>query len=132
MDLETVILSEVSQAEKDKYHDTTYMWNLKKDIQINLFIKQKQGHRCRKQIYGYQGDWRGRDKLGDWDYTYTLLCILCTYKQVTNKDLLHSNRFPSTGNFKQYSVMTCMGIDSEKYYRYITDLFCCTEETNTL
>ena len=111
MDLETIILSEVSQAEKDKYF--TYMQNLKKDIQINLFTKQKQGHRSRKQIYGYQGDWRGRDKLGDWDYTYTLLCILCTYKQVTNKGLLYS-----TGNFTQYSVMTCMGIDSEKDYIY--------------
>ena len=30
MDLEVVILSEVSQTEKYKYHDTTYMWNLKK------------------------------------------------------------------------------------------------------
>ena len=31
MDLEIIILSEVSQAEKDKYHDVTDMWNLKKD-----------------------------------------------------------------------------------------------------
>ena len=30
MDTETVILSEVCQTEKDKYHDITYMWNLKK------------------------------------------------------------------------------------------------------
>ena len=31
MDLEIIILSEVSQAEKDKYRITiTYMWNLKK------------------------------------------------------------------------------------------------------
>ena len=30
MDLEIVILSEVSQTEKDKYHDIAYMWNLKK------------------------------------------------------------------------------------------------------
>ena len=30
MDLEIIILSEVSQTEKDKYHDITYMWNLKK------------------------------------------------------------------------------------------------------
>ena len=28
--LEIVILSEVSQTEKDKYHDIAYMWNLKK------------------------------------------------------------------------------------------------------
>ena len=29
MDLEIIILSEVSQTEKDKYH-ITYMWNLKR------------------------------------------------------------------------------------------------------
>ena len=31
MDLEMIILSEVSQIEKDKYHDIAYMWNLKSD-----------------------------------------------------------------------------------------------------
>ena len=30
MDLEIEILSEVSQTEKDGYHDITCMWNLKK------------------------------------------------------------------------------------------------------
>ena len=30
MDLEMLILSEISQTEKDKYHDTPYMWTLKK------------------------------------------------------------------------------------------------------
>ena len=37
--------------------------------QMNLFTKQKETHRNRKQIYGYQrgkGS-RGRDKLGGWD-----------------------------------------------------------------
>ena len=35
-------------------------------VQINLFVKQKQSHRCRKQIYGYQGQNQlGKDKLGD-------------------------------------------------------------------
>ena len=29
MDLEIIILSEVSQTEEDKYHDIAYMWNLK-------------------------------------------------------------------------------------------------------
>ena len=29
MELETLILSEVSQKEKDKYHDITYTWKLK-------------------------------------------------------------------------------------------------------
>ena len=43
MDLEIVILSEVSQTQKDKYHDIAYMWNLKKkkSVQMNLFKKQK-------------------------------------------------------------------------------------------
>ena len=39
MDLEVIILSEVSQTEKDKY-DIAYMWNLKKMVQMNLFTKQ--------------------------------------------------------------------------------------------
>ena len=29
-DLEIIILSKVSQTEKDNYYDITYMWNLKK------------------------------------------------------------------------------------------------------
>ena len=44
VDRETVLLSEISQTEKEKYpYDSTYMWNLKKKkrIQMNLFIKQK-------------------------------------------------------------------------------------------
>ena len=31
MQLEIIILNEVSQKEKDKYHIITYMWNLKYD-----------------------------------------------------------------------------------------------------
>ena len=59
MDLEIIMLSEVSQTEEDKYH-ITYVWNLKK---MNLFIKQKQTHRHRKQTYGGGG----RDKFEIWD-----------------------------------------------------------------
>ena len=32
MMLEIIILSEISQKEKDKYHDISDMWNLKYDI----------------------------------------------------------------------------------------------------
>ena len=42
------------------------MWNLKSDT-YELFTKQKQIHRFRKQTYGYQrGKMRWRDKLGGW------------------------------------------------------------------
>ena len=35
---------------------------------MNLFIKEKQIYRHRKQTYGYQrGKAEGRDKLGVWD-----------------------------------------------------------------
>ena len=53
------------------------MWNLifffKK--QMNLYTKQKETNRCRKQTYGYQrGKVEGRDKLEVWSsivvYTY--------------------------------------------------------------
>ena len=56
MDLEIIVLSEVkSDRERQISYDTTYMWNLKKMIQMNLFTKQKQTHRLREPIYGYQG-----------------------------------------------------------------------------
>ena len=38
MDLESVILSEVSQTEKEKYH-VPYMWNLKRNYTNELIYK---------------------------------------------------------------------------------------------
>ena len=68
MDLEAIILREVSQTEKDNVsHDITYVWNLKKMIQMNLYTKQKWTHRHRKQTYCYQRGKGRRDKLGIWD-----------------------------------------------------------------
>ena len=57
-----------SGRERQILYDITYMWNLKKKKQINLFTKQKQTHRHRRQTYGYQrGKGKGRDTLGVWD-----------------------------------------------------------------
>ena len=39
MDLEIIRLNEVSQTEKDKYHISLNIWNLKKLIQMSLFSK---------------------------------------------------------------------------------------------
>ena len=65
MDTEIIILSAVSQRQIS--YDITYMWNIK-NVQMNLFTKQKQTHRVRKQTYGYQRQKvGGRDKLGSWD-----------------------------------------------------------------
>ena len=41
VELEIIILSEVSQTKKRQMsYDTTYMWDLKSIIQMNIFIKQ--------------------------------------------------------------------------------------------
>ena len=41
--LEIIILSELSHLDRERQisYDITYMWNLKKMIQMNLFTKQK-------------------------------------------------------------------------------------------
>ena len=56
VDLEIIIVYEVSQTEKDKSNIICYPLHVEsnKIIQMNLFTKQKQTHRHRKQIYGYQ------------------------------------------------------------------------------
>ena len=42
MDLEIVILSEVSQTQKDKYHMVSLICGIyKKRVQMNLFTKQQ-------------------------------------------------------------------------------------------
>ena len=62
---------------------------------MNLFTKQKQSHKCKKQTYGHHWDSGGGI---NWEIgidIHTLLCI----KQITNKDLLYS-----TENSTQYSL----------------------------
>ena len=67
MDIEIIILSEVSQTKANIIWYHLYVES-KKLIQMNLFTKQKQTHRLRNQTYSYQrGKVRGRDKLGGWD-----------------------------------------------------------------
>ena len=63
MDLESIMLSKVSQTEKAKYPVITYMWNIK--IKQMYITKQKQTHRYRKQTSGYQqgeGREEGQDR----------------------------------------------------------------------
>ena len=55
MNLELVILSEVSQSEKEISYDIACIWNLKKMIQMYLFTQQKETHRLGKETYGCQG-----------------------------------------------------------------------------
>ena len=57
MDLGTVILTEVSQSEKQKYYITSLIGGIKKQItQMTFLTKQKETHRFRRQTYDCQGD----------------------------------------------------------------------------
>ena len=59
MQLDILVLSEISQKEEDKYHMITYIWNLKYGT-IYLSTKQKQPQGHREQACCYQGGgWEG-------------------------------------------------------------------------
>ena len=47
-----IILSKVSQKEKDKYHIISLMWGISNMTQMNLSTKQKQTQRHREQTCG--------------------------------------------------------------------------------
>ena len=56
-DLENVMLSEVSQAEKEKHPMTPLICGIQKEmIQMNLLTKQKEIHRLRKRTCGCPGE----------------------------------------------------------------------------
>ena len=74
MDLEIIILSEVSRKEKDKYHMIPLICGIQKDDINNLFTKQTDRHR--KQTCGFQGGEmgkRGTGSLGLADANYYIL-----------------------------------------------------------
>ena len=67
MDPEMIILSKISQTEKDNTMQYHLHVESKKMIPMNFFIKQKQTHRHIKESFGYQrGREMERDKLGIW------------------------------------------------------------------
>ena len=78
MDLENVIQNEVSQKETNAHYVLTLISGLQKIGQMIFFAKQKQRHRCREQMYGYQaGKDEGWNELVDWGqpiYTIDTMC----------------------------------------------------------
>ena len=67
MQLEIIILSEVSHKEKGKYHMISRTYGIQNMTQMNLSVKQKQSYGHREQTCGCQGGGgRGRDGVGDW------------------------------------------------------------------
>ena len=77
---------------------------------MNLFTKQKESHRCRKQTYGFQGGSGGEI---NWEIGIDIYIVLYI-KQITKRNLLYS-----TGNSTQYSVITYMGKESKEEWIYV-------------
>ena len=55
---------------------------------MNLFTKQKQSHKCRKQTYGYPGEKSRRGQGENWEIRIDIYALVCI-KQITNKNLLY-------------------------------------------
>ena len=74
MDLEIIILTEIRQKEKDKYHMISFICGIQNMTQMNLSKKQKQAHRHREQTCGCQRGggvrekWTGSLGLADVNY----------------------------------------------------------------
>ena len=56
MDLETVIQSEVSQKEKNKYRMLMHVCGTRKMVQMSLFAGQNLRHRCREETWTPRGE----------------------------------------------------------------------------
>ena len=110
MDLESVILSELSQREKEKYCMTSLLCGLRKEmILMNLLTKEKETHRLREQNYGCR--WVGT--VGEFGVD---MCTLLYLKWINNKDLLQS-----TWNSAQCYVAAWIGEEfgGERIHVYV-------------
>ena len=125
-DLEGIMLIEISQTEKAKYHMISLIWGIKNMTQMNLFTKQKQTHRLRKKPYGYRrGKVREKDKLGVWDWPiYTNICQTDNQKGPAeeHKELCwkHCHNLYGKRTWKRTDIRLC-----------ITESRFCTPKTNT-
>ena len=87
IDLKTVIQSEVSQKQKNKYRILTHICGIQKNGTDELVCKAEIETQTREHTYGYQGG-RGGGGGRNWEIgidTYTLICI----KWINNKNLLY-------------------------------------------
>ena len=106
-----IILIEVSQKEKDKYHMISLICGVYKNNTSELIYKTETDSQTSKTNLRFpkREGWRGINQEVRIN-RYTLIYI----KSIINKDLLYS-----TGNSTQHSVITYMGKESEKEFSYM-------------
>ena len=102
MDLEIIILNEVSQKKTDRQipYDITYMWNLKYDTN-ELIYETETDSQTQTTTCGCQGG-GGRGGM-DWEFGISR-CKLLYRDWINNKVLLYS-----TGKYIQYPVINHNG-----------------------
>ena len=66
VDLEIVILSEVSQTERQISYDVAYMWNLKNGTNEPIYKREIESQMQKTNLW-LLGERGVRDTLGDWD-----------------------------------------------------------------
>ena len=124
MDLESVILSKVSQMEKENYHMTALICGIEKEmIQMNLLAKQKEIHRLRKQTHGHWG-WRGGWGLQEGHECTAVFRV--------------ANQWESTGQHRELCSRLCASLDGRGVWGRMDTCLCmaeslhCSPETTTL
>ena len=70
MDLEIIILTEVSQTEKDISYDTAYMWNLKQWYRWTYLKNRNRVTDAEEHQRGYQRGKKVSDKTGRFRFMY--------------------------------------------------------------
>ena len=114
MDLEIILLSKVSQKEKDKYHKISLMRNLKYDTNDNFYETKANSQMENRHVVSKQGvEGRARGSLGAWDEQVQTL----TYRMDTQG--------PTVEHRELYSV-SCDTIMGKDIYICITESLCYT------
>ena len=114
MDLDIIILSEVSQTMKDKYHMISLICGILKKDTNELFYSRTEtdSQTLKNHLWFPKGTGGGgRDRLGVWDWHMHTVVYAITGHIL---DLRYS-----IGNSTQYSVIICMGKESEKEWMYV-------------
>ena len=121
MDLESTILSEASQTEKEKYCMTFLICGLQKEMmQMNLQNRKRLTDLENKLMAAKEEEW-GRGIVREFGIDmYTLLYL----KWITNKDHLYS-----TGNSTQCCVVAWMAREFGGEYKCMAESLCCPPET---
>ena len=107
-DLEIIILSEVSQKDKDKYQMISLICGIQNMTQMNTSTKQRQTHRHREQTCGCHKESGG----GGMEREFAISRGKLVYRGCTNNKVL----LYSTGNSIQYPVINQNGKEYEKEY----------------